>query len=50
MSGDWDGGAMRAHHIWWFERLPKVTGETDRTFGKRPVDENGAPQEARQTS
>lgn len=24
----WDGD-MRAHHLWWFEHIPNVTGETD---------------------
>lgn len=26
---DWGGGDMRAHHLWWFEHIPKTTGETD---------------------
>jgi hypothetical protein len=26
---DWGEGDMRLHHLWWFERLPHVTGETD---------------------
>ena len=26
---DWGGGDMRAHHLWWFDHLPKTTGETD---------------------
>jgi hypothetical protein len=26
---DWGDGDMRRHHIWWFERLPHVDGETD---------------------
>ncbi len=25
----WGGGDMRAHHLWWFEHIPKTTGETD---------------------
>jgi len=25
---DWGSGDMRAHHMWWFERLPHVAGET----------------------
>ncbi|MBI3762539.1 MAG: hypothetical protein HY260_11855 [Chloroflexi bacterium] len=25
---DWGNGDMRAHHLWWFERLPHVEGET----------------------
>ena len=26
---DWGHGDMRLHHLWWFERLPHVLGETD---------------------
>ena len=26
---DWGKGDMRAHHLWWFERIPHVEGETD---------------------
>ena len=26
---DWGDGDMRLHHLWWFERLPHVDGETD---------------------
>lgn len=26
---DWGGGDIRAHHKWWFARLPHVIGETD---------------------
>lgn len=26
---DWGGGDMRAHHLWWFDHLPKFPGETD---------------------
>jgi hypothetical protein len=26
--GDWGNGDMRAHHKWWFERLPNAPGET----------------------
>jgi hypothetical protein len=26
---DWGGGDMRAHHLWWFDHLPKTTGSTD---------------------
>lgn len=26
---DWGNGDMRLHHLWWFERLPQVGGETD---------------------
>ncbi len=26
--GDWGGGDMRAHHKWWFHRLPKSAGLT----------------------
>jgi hypothetical protein len=26
---DWGNGDMRAHHLWWFNRLPKSPGETD---------------------
>ncbi|MEM7798649.1 MAG: hypothetical protein AAF633_05620 [Chloroflexota bacterium] len=26
---DWGHGEIRAHHLWWFQRLPHVTGETD---------------------
>jgi hypothetical protein len=26
---DWGNGDMRLHHLWWFERLPRVVGETD---------------------
>jgi hypothetical protein len=25
---DWGDGDMRAHHKWWFDRLPKVSGHT----------------------
>jgi hypothetical protein len=25
---DWGDGDMRAHHKWWFERLPKAAGHT----------------------
>lgn len=25
----WGGGDMRKHHIWWFDHIPKTTGETD---------------------
>jgi hypothetical protein len=25
---DWGNGDMRAHHLWWFRRLPHVEGET----------------------
>ena len=28
-SRDWGSGDMRRHHLWWFERLPHVEGETD---------------------
>jgi hypothetical protein len=27
-SADWGGGDMRAHHLWWFERLPHADGQT----------------------
>ena len=27
---DWGNGHIRGHHMWWFERLPHITGETDR--------------------
>lgn len=27
-SRDWGGGDMRAHHKWWFKRLPNVPGTT----------------------
>jgi hypothetical protein len=26
---EWGDGDMRRHHIWWFERIPHVDGETD---------------------
>ncbi len=26
---DWGGGEIRAHHKWWFKRMPKVTGHTN---------------------
>jgi len=26
---DWGNGDMRQHHMWWFERLPHVAGQTD---------------------
>jgi hypothetical protein len=26
--GEWGGGDMRAHHLWWFEHMPRVAGET----------------------
>ena len=26
---DWGNGDMRLHHLWWFERIPHVGGETD---------------------
>lgn len=26
---DWGSGDMRAHHLWWFERMPHAEGETD---------------------
>src|SRR5262249_3410336 len=25
---DWGDGDMRAHHLWWFERLPHAPGTT----------------------
>ncbi len=28
-SAEWGGGDMRAHHLWWFEHLPRALGETD---------------------
>jgi hypothetical protein len=28
-ADDWGNGDIRAHHNWWFEHLPKVTGTTD---------------------
>ena len=27
--GDWGRGDIRAHHKWWFNRLPKAAGKTD---------------------
>jgi hypothetical protein len=27
--GDWGNGDMRAHHKWWFKRLPNAPGHTD---------------------
>jgi hypothetical protein len=27
---DWGNGDMRAHHLWWFERIPHADGQTDR--------------------
>lgn len=26
---EWGSGDMRAHHLWWFDHLPRVPGETD---------------------
>ncbi len=26
---EWGNGDMRRHHLWWFERVPHVEGETD---------------------
>lgn len=26
---DWGHGEIRAHHLWWFQRLPNVIGETN---------------------
>jgi hypothetical protein len=26
---DWGNGDMRLHHLWWFERIPHVVGQTD---------------------
>lgn len=26
---EWGNGDMRAHHKWWFQRIPKVAGRTD---------------------
>jgi hypothetical protein len=26
---DWGSGDMRAHHKWWFRRLPRAFGSTD---------------------
>jgi hypothetical protein len=26
---DWGNGDMRLHHLWWFQRLPHVVGESD---------------------
>ncbi len=28
-AGDWGGGDIRAHHMWWLRHLPHVTGETN---------------------
>lgn len=28
-SAEWGGGDMRAHHLWWFDHLPRAIGATD---------------------
>jgi len=27
-AGDWGGGDIRAHHVWWMQRFPHAPGET----------------------
>ena len=32
---NWDGGDTRNHHIWWFDHIPKISGETHSTPATR---------------
>ncbi len=43
---DWGNGDIRAHHKWWFERLPKAHGSTHgiaNNWWEYAVDPNAAP-------